>query len=46
MTAAEHDDVYVAGGELEPPHVLREAVGRPARVEEPAGGSTAGMWPS
>ena len=37
MTVAEHDDVDVAGRQLEPAHVLDEAVRRPARIEQHAG---------
>ena len=41
MTVAEDDDVDVGGGQVEPAHVLDEAVGRPAGVEEQAGLSVA-----
>jgi hypothetical protein len=37
MTVAEDDDVDVSGGQLEPAHVLHEAVGGPTGVEEHAG---------
>lgn len=37
MTVAEHDGVDVTGRQVEPAHVLHEAVGCPAGVEENAG---------